>query len=91
MEREIVLKQRVPVILPQWGSIEEGQVARWCKQVGDWVECGEPIVEIETEKVLNEVNAPVSGVLVEICQPTNTDVRVGSTLGFIEVDCNPAL
>lgn len=71
------------VVLPNSGmGIEEGTVSRWLKAVGDRVEQGEPIVEIETAKAMQEVEAPVSGTLVQILlqegesAPVNTDIAV---------------
>ena len=47
------------IIMPQAGQdIEEGRVVRWLKSEGDTVKKGEPICEVETEKVVFEVEAP---------------------------------
>ena len=55
------------VLPPQWGmGMTEGTVKTWIKQVGDHVEEGEPIAEVETAKAVAEVEAPVSGVFSEI-------------------------
>jgi len=57
----------VDVLLPQWGmGMEEGEVVTWLHEVGDSVQAGEPLVEIEAEKLTNEVLSPVDGVLAEI-------------------------
>ena len=71
------------VILPKWGmGIEEGTVTRWLKSEGERVNKGEPIVEIETAKATQEVEAPVSGTLAKILvaqgetAPVNTDIAV---------------
>jgi 2-oxoglutarate dehydrogenase E2 component (dihydrolipoamide succinyltransferase) len=44
-------------------SITEATVAKWLKEVGDAVAVNEPLVELETDKVTLEVNAPAAGVL----------------------------
>ena len=44
-------------------SVTEATVAKWMKAVGDAVKADEPLVELETDKVTLEVNAPSSGVL----------------------------
>jgi pyruvate/2-oxoglutarate dehydrogenase complex dihydrolipoamide acyltransferase (E2) component len=69
------------MVLPKWGmGIEEGTVIRWLKAVGEIVKQGEPIVEIETAKATQEVEAPVSGRLAKILlaegetAPVNTDI-----------------
>ena len=60
----------VEVRVPPLGeSVTEATVASWLKSVGDFVEAGEPLVELETDKVTQEVPSPASGVLVEILPP----------------------
>jgi len=73
------------VNLPKSGmGIEEGSVARWLKAVGDSVQKGELIVEIETAKAVQEVEAPANGTLIEILVPQGETVPVNSTLALIE-------
>lgn len=64
-------------------SLTEGTVANWLKSVGDTVAVDEPILELETDKVTMEVNAPVAGTLTEIIAEAGTEVEVGATLGVI--------
>lgn len=57
----------VEIIMPKAGmDMEEGTIIQWLKQVGDQVEIGEGLLEIETDKVAMEVEAPVAGIL--LCQ-----------------------
>lgn len=73
--------------LPKSGmGIEEGTVARWLKAVGDKVKGGEVIVEVETEKALQEVEAPVSGTLVRILVSEGQTTPINTALGEIEED-----
>ena len=52
------------IVVPEVGeSIVEARVARWMKNVGDVVALGDPLVELETDKVNLEVPSPVAGVL----------------------------
>ncbi len=52
------------VLLPQWGmNMQEGTLIKWLKQEGDVVEAGEPLVEVETTKISDVLDAPVAGVL----------------------------
>lgn len=73
------------VIVPILGeSITEATVGRWVVQKGSGLEIDRLLVELETDKVTVEVNAPVSGTLSEICAPTGTQVKVGDVLGRME-------
>ena len=55
------------IVVPQLGeSVIEATVARWLKQEGDYITVGEPVVELETEKVNLEVGADTPGILASI-------------------------
>ena len=58
-------------------------VVRWLKQEGDRVRQGEPVVELETEKVNYELDSPVDGVLVKIVAREDEQVPVGEPLCHI--------
>ncbi len=64
-------------------SVTEAIVGKWLKSAGDSVSADEPLVELETDKVTVEVNAPASGVLGEIKAAEGTTVAVGAVLGAI--------
>jgi pyruvate/2-oxoglutarate dehydrogenase complex dihydrolipoamide acyltransferase (E2) component len=64
----------------------EGRLAGWLKRVGDRIERGEPIAEVETEKATVEIEAHVSGTLVEIVQEPGAEVPVGEPIGYVEDD-----
>ncbi len=64
-------------------SVSEATIGKWFKKVGDLVKADEPLVELETDKVTLEVNAPASGVLAEIVAVDGTTVGVGALLGQI--------
>lgn len=73
------------VNLPKWGmGIDEGTVVRWLKAVGDRVERGESIVEVETAKAIQEVEAPVSGTLVQILVAQGEVAPVNTGIAIIE-------
>ena len=75
----------VEIRVPSLGeSVAEATVAKWFKQVGDTVTEDEPIVELETDKVTLEFNAPASGTLAEILVEEGGDVEVGALLGSID-------
>jgi pyruvate/2-oxoglutarate dehydrogenase complex dihydrolipoamide acyltransferase (E2) component len=75
----------VNVNFPKSGmGIEEGTARRWLKAVGDAVRKGEVIVEIETAKALQEVEAPVSGKLVGILLAEGETAAVNTPIAVIE-------
>lgn len=75
----------IEVVLPNSGmGIEEGTVARWLKAEGDEVREGEPIVEIESAKALQEVPAPASGKLTRILLAQGETAPINTTIAIIE-------
>ena len=73
------------VVVPQLGeSVVEARVARWLKKQGDRVEVGEPLVELETEKIDLEVSAEKSGVITSIARQEGEDVKIGELLAVID-------
>ena len=72
------------IVVPEVGeSIVDARVAKWLRQEGDTVSVGDPLVELETDKVDLEVAAPQAGVL-KIDRKTGDDVKVGEVLGVVE-------
>lgn len=67
-------------------DMETGRIAEWLKQVGDTVERGEAIVQIETDKAIVEMEATQSGTLVEIVADADQEVPVGEVIGYIEAE-----
>ena len=65
-------------------SVADATVVAWNKQPGDTVERDENLVDLETDKVVLEVPAPVSGVLKEILVSDDTTVTSGQLLAIIE-------
>lgn len=77
--------------MPELGeSVHEGTVSRWLKNVGDTVKEDEPVVEIMTDKVNTELQAPASGVLTEITIGEGSPVKVFEAMGYIETDASAA-
>lgn len=73
------------IVVPTLGeSVAEATVAQWLKKEGEAVKADEPIVELETDKVTLEVNAPADGVIVKIGVGEGDTVEVGAILGELE-------
>ena len=64
-------------------DMTEGTIVRWLKEEGDPVEKGEPVMEIETDKVTMEAESPASGVLLKKLFQNGDVVPVLTTLGYI--------
>ena len=73
--------------IPIVGLVMEAvRVTRWLKNVGDTVALGEPLVEVETEKSMVEIEATVSGRLVEILVQVGQEASVGDQIARLEAD-----
>jgi 2-oxoglutarate dehydrogenase E2 component (dihydrolipoamide succinyltransferase) len=73
------------IVVPEVGeSIVDARVAKWLRRQGDVVAAGDPLVELETDKIDVEVSAPQSGVLSRIDRQDGDDVKVGEVLGVID-------
>jgi len=72
------------LVVPTLGeSVTSATIARWIKHPGDLVAADEPLVELETDKVTVEVNAPVAGRLGAIIAAEGAEVEVGALLGEV--------
>lgn len=72
------------IVMPQLGlTMTEGTVVKWLKQVGDQVQKGDVIFEVETDKVTQEVNAFDEGTLTEIVVPEGKAVPVGTVIAHL--------
>lgn len=72
------------IIVPPLGeSVSSATVARWLKKAGEAVAADEPLVELETDKVTVEVNAPSAGVIEAIAANEGAEVAAGAVLGTI--------
>ena len=81
----------VNVVVPEVGeSIVDARVSKWLKKEGDAVAVGDPLVELETDKIDLEVAAPQTGVLSRIAHGDGADVKVGEVLGVIDASASAA-
>jgi pyruvate/2-oxoglutarate dehydrogenase complex dihydrolipoamide acyltransferase (E2) component len=72
------------ILLPKIGfSMNEGQIQEWLVADGGEVESGQPLFTVESDKSVNEIEAPASGKLRIVVQPETT-VEVGTLLGYID-------
>jgi pyruvate dehydrogenase E2 component (dihydrolipoamide acetyltransferase) len=77
------------ITLPRLGQgMESGVIVRWLKQEGDAVSKGEPLYELDTDKVTQEVEAEVDGVLQQIVV-SEGEVEVGATIAVVETNSKP--
>lgn len=73
--------------MPQLGeTVSEGMIAAWHKKVGDPVEKGDTLLDVETDKVATEIEAPASGILSSIDVAEGETVDVGTVLAVIAVE-----
>ncbi len=79
------------IVVPELGeSVVEARVAKWLKKEGDQVSAGDPLVELETEKIDLEVSADRAGVIASIKHQEGADVKVGEILAVLEESTNGA-
>jgi pyruvate dehydrogenase E2 component (dihydrolipoamide acetyltransferase) len=72
------------IIMPALGMAQEtGKLVRWIKNEGDTVKKGEPLMEIETDKVTVEIEAPADGVLGGISAAEGEDIPVGRAVAYV--------
>lgn len=82
---------RFELRLPKMGeSVAEATITNWLKQVGDFIEADEAVVEIATDKVDSDVPCEVSGTLLEINFQEGSVVKVGQVLAVIETNADIA-
>ena len=73
------------VVLPKWGvSMQDAELIRWLKAVGEPVVEGEPLAEFETDKVEVELESPASGILTRVYVSEDETVDVGAVIAEIQ-------
>ncbi len=78
---------RIPIEMPKLGyDMTSGAIVSWLVSVGDQIERGQPIAEIETDKVVIEMESAKAGQIVEIVLEADEDrdVEVGEIIGYID-------
>ena len=74
----------IDIVVPQEQEGTKAVVRNWLKKIGDQVATDDPVVELETDKVTQEVCAPASGILREILLASGADAMPGSVLARVE-------
>ena len=78
------------IVMPKWGlSMQHGLINRWLKNEGDPIEKGEALLEIESDKIANVVEAPAAGILARIVHPSGSEVAVSEVIGIITAAGEP--
>jgi len=78
---------QVEIRLPKMGeSVTEATITNWLKKVGDTVEMDEPLVEVATDKVDNELPSEVSGTITQILFQEDEVAQVGDVIAIISTD-----
>jgi pyruvate dehydrogenase E2 component (dihydrolipoamide acetyltransferase) len=79
-----VINMAVEIRMPQLGlTMEEGTIDQWLKQEGDEVKVGDPIAQIQTDKLTSELESDVEGVLLKIVAQEGEDIPVKGLLAYI--------
>lgn len=77
----------VEVVMPKFGlTMQEGTIQQWFKAEGEPIAAGEKLFEVETEKVLYEVEAPASGVVAKLLYPVESTVACAAVVAVIAMD-----
>ena len=76
---------RIAIQMPKLGyDMTEGSIESWLVEVGDYVKRGEPLAEIDTDKVVMEMESLASGRLVEIVHQAGAELPVGDVIGYLD-------
>lgn len=78
------MSQIIPIVMPKWGlSMQEGKVNEWLVEVGTQIEVGMPILDVETDKLANAVEAPDAGLLRRCLVQAGDVLPVKALLGVL--------
>lgn len=83
---------RIAVTIPNQGlTVESARIVRWLVEEGDTVREGQALYEIETDKIVMEVEAEVDGTIDEILHPADTTLPLGARIAWLTVPANTAV
>jgi pyruvate dehydrogenase E2 component (dihydrolipoamide acetyltransferase) len=70
--------------MPKFGlTMEEGTITKWYKKEGEFIKKGEPLLEVESEKIVNDIESPISGYLSKILAKEGESRKVGEIIAYI--------
>ncbi len=73
-----------PFIMPKWiWTRNMLTIINWLKKEGEWIKKGEPVIEVETDKIASEIEAPESGILASILYHENEEAPVTKVVAYI--------
>lgn len=73
------------IVVPKWGlTIDEVTLVAWLKRVGDRVELDEPVAEVETDKVTQELLSQVEGTITELLVEEGAELKVGDPIAKVD-------
>lgn len=75
----------IDVTMPKWGdTMQSGVITEWMVGVGEPVEGGDVLATVETEKVTQDITAPVAGTIVELLVDDGDEADVGAVIARLE-------
>ena len=82
------MSEILPIVMPKWGlAMEEGTLTAWLVEGGSEIEKGQEIAEIETTKIANVFESPVSGTLRRLVAKQGDVLPVGALLAVLAAGC----
>lgn len=77
----------IEVVIPKWGlTMDEAVLSAWHKAVGDPIQEGEAIAEVETDKAESDIESPASGVIHELLVEEGASVVPGQVVALIDTE-----
>ncbi|MBC8506997.1 MAG: hypothetical protein H8D34_19210 [Chloroflexi bacterium] len=78
------------VTMPKLGmAMEEGEIVEWHVEEGDYIEEGDIVITIMTDKASVEIESPITGLLKDIQKGANEVVPVGEVIALVDLDATP--
>ncbi len=73
------------VFMPRWGiTMKEGKIVKWLVAGGDEITSGQALCEVSTEKIVQSIESPMDGTVVELLHQTGSTVPVGKPILLVD-------